>query len=185
MPSVRQVSVVLLIALSLASCRRDPNVAKKQYLESGNKYMERKRYKEAAIQYQNAVKIDRKYGPAHYKLGLVYMKLTPPAIAFAIKEFRNSVELLENNQAYQEEYKDSMIRLADLDLGYLNKDKQALSDVEDYCDRLFKKDPNSFDAFRLTGDLNVTRASRRGRTRRAWRIPCSTRQWKTIARQMP
>ena len=157
MPFFRRASAVFLVALTLVSCRRDPNVAKKQYLESGNKYFDHGRYKNAAIQYQNAVKIDRKYGPAYYKLGLVYLKIKPPQYNLAIHQFRRAVELLAGNQAYQDEYKDSMIQLAELDLAFLYKDKTALKDVEDYCGRLFKRDPNSFDGFRLSGELNYAK----------------------------
>lgn len=150
--------MVVLVALTLVSCRRDPNVAKKQYLESGNKYFDHGRYKNAAIQYQNAIKNDRKYGPAYYKLGMVYLKIKPPQLNLAIHQFRRAVELLKGNQAYQEEYKDSMIQLGQLDLVYLaNRDKSVLSDVESYCNELFKKDANSFDGFRLSGDLNYTK----------------------------
>src|SRR5580698_3542176 len=99
MPFFRRSSIVLLLALTLVSCKRDPNVAKKQYLESGNKYFEHARYKNAAIQYQNAIKIDRKYGPAYYKLGMVYMKMSPPQPGTAIRHFRRAVEVLEGNQA--------------------------------------------------------------------------------------
>ena len=156
MPFFRQVTVVVLLALTLVSCRRDPNVAKKQYLESGNKYMDRGRLKEAAIQYQNAVKIDPKYGPAYYKLGLLYLKSNN--VGFAWQEFRRAVELLENNQAYQEEYKDAIIHTADIDLIAFYKQKDALDDVElKYIPALFKKDPNSFDGFRLSGHLNLVK----------------------------
>ena len=158
MPLFRKALIVLLFALSLVSCRRDPNVAKKQYLESGNKYFEHERYKNAAIQYQNAIKIDRKYGPAYYKLGVTYLKMKPPQFGTAIHHFRRAVELLEGNQAYQEEFKDAMVQLAQLDLAFLSKDKTVMDqDVPEYCDKLFKKDPNSFDGFRLTGDLNFTK----------------------------
>jgi tetratricopeptide (TPR) repeat protein len=159
MLSFRLVTTVSLIALTLASCARDPNVAKKKYLDSGNRYMDRGRLKEAAIQYQNAVKIDPKYGPAHYKLAKVYMAVKPPQIGAAIEQFRRAKELLKGNQAYQEEYKDSMVQLSDLYLFFLPKDKELLDDVQTYCDELFKKDPNSFDGFRLSGDLSYTRAS--------------------------
>lgn len=167
MPFFRQVTVVVLLALTLVSCRRDPNVAKKQYLESGNKYMDRGRLKEAAIQYQNAVKIDPKYGPAYYKLGLLYLKSGNPG--FALRNFHRAVELLETNQAYQEEYKDAMIQAADIDLIALYKDKAALDEVggtleeggkpgtDGYIQKLLKKDPNSFDAFRLSGHLNFVK----------------------------
>lgn len=61
MLSLRSVALVVLAAMTLVSCRRDPATAKKQYLESGNKYFERGRYKEALIQYGNALKIDPKF----------------------------------------------------------------------------------------------------------------------------
>ena len=159
MPSFRRVSIILLTALTLVSCRRDPNVAKKQYLESGNKYMDRGLFRQAGIQYQNAVKLDPKYGPAHYKLALMYMKIKPTQVSLAIREFRRAVELLKDNQAYQEEYKDSMVELAELDLVFLAKeDKTVLKDVEEYCNRLFAKDPNSWDGFRLSGDRDYFEA---------------------------
>jgi tetratricopeptide (TPR) repeat protein len=158
MPSFRQIAIVLLTSLTLVSCRRDPNTAKKQYLESGNKYFDRGRYKEAVIQYQNAVKIDPKFGPVRYKLGLVYLKAKPAQIAQAVKSFRVAVELLKDNPAYQEEYKDSLVHLCDLYLYFAKGDKQAMDDVEGYIRILFKKDPNSFDANRLSGDLNFRRA---------------------------
>ncbi len=154
----RSASIVFLLALTLVSCKRDPNVAKKQYLESGNKYFEHQRYKNAAIQYQNAIKIDRKYGPAYYKLGMVYMKMSPPQFANALHHFRRAVEVLEGNQAYQEEFKESMIQLAELDLAFLPRDKSIVEiDVPKYIDTLLKKDPNSFDGYRLTGDLNYVK----------------------------
>ena len=157
MPSFRQVTIVLLTALTLVSCRRDPNTAKKQYLESGNKYFDRGRYKEAAIQYQNAVKIDPRYGAAHYKLGLVYLKSKPAQVAMSVKAFRRAAELLKDNQAYQEEYRQSLIHLSELYMLF-SKDTQSLEEVDGYCDVLLKKDPNSFDGHRLSGDLNFVRA---------------------------
>src|ERR1035438_8850571 len=154
MPSFRQATIVLLIALTMVSCRRDPATAKKRYLESGNSYLDKGRFRKAAIQYQNAIKIDPKYGPAHYKLGGVYLNVKPAAYSLAVKEYRIAVELLKGNQAYQEEYKQSMIRLSEILLAYAPKDDQTILNVKDYCEQLFKKDPNSFDGFRLTGELN-------------------------------
>lgn len=121
--SFRRGLMALVVSLTLVSCRRDPNVAKRKYFESGNAFMEHDKLKNAAIQYQNSVKIDPKFGPAHYKLGIVYMKINPPQAALAVKEYRRAVELLKGNQAYQEEYKDSMVRLAELELKFLSKDK--------------------------------------------------------------
>ena len=37
---------IALAALALVSCSRDPNVLKQKYLQSGNKYYEKGKYKE-------------------------------------------------------------------------------------------------------------------------------------------
>jgi Tfp pilus assembly protein PilF len=67
--------MVLAAVLSLVSCSRDPNVVKRRYLDSGNKYYDRGKFKEASIMYRNALQKDLRYGAAHYKLGLTYVRL--------------------------------------------------------------------------------------------------------------
>jgi tetratricopeptide (TPR) repeat protein len=155
MLSFRHLTIVVLTALTLVSCRRDPVTAKKHYVESGNSYYDHGQYKAALIQYQNAIKIDPKFGLARYKLGLVYIKLKPPLVAQAVQELQRAVTLLKDDQAYQEEYKMS---LSELYLVFAPKDQHFQEEVENNCATLFKKDPNSFDAFRMTGDLNYVRA---------------------------
>lgn len=147
-----------MVALTLASCRRDPATAKKHYVESGDKYAERGGFKFAVIQYQNAVKIDPKYGIAHYKLAGVYMKVTPPAPGQAEREYRRAIELLKDNQAYQHEYTDSLVQLSQLEIYFQHNDKQIMEDVKTYCAELLQRDPNSFDGLRLSGDYNHVKA---------------------------
>jgi len=50
--------VCFLIAALFMGCSRDPNVRKQKYLESGDRYFAKGRYREAAIQYSNAVQVD-------------------------------------------------------------------------------------------------------------------------------
>jgi len=69
--------VLVLAGLALVSCSRDPNVAKKRYLENGNKYFARGKFKEASIMYRNALQKDLQYGPAYYHLALTDLKLGP------------------------------------------------------------------------------------------------------------
>ena len=40
------------------SCSKDPDVAKQKYFASGNRYFEQKKYREAIIEYRNAVNLD-------------------------------------------------------------------------------------------------------------------------------
>jgi len=155
---IRAIVIVPMALMALVSCSRDPNSAKKHYLESGDRYYAKGRYKEAAIQYSNALKIDQRFGPAHYKLALADMNKTPrPDLGGALKSLRRAVELLKGNNAYQAEYLDSMVKLSEIYLAYL-PDKQSLEDVDSYCDILLKRDPKSFDGHRLRGDLDFQRA---------------------------
>ena len=55
---VARVSAVVAVSLALvftAGCSRDPNVRKQKYLESGKRYEAAGKYKEAAVQFLNAL----------------------------------------------------------------------------------------------------------------------------------
>ena len=45
---------LVLVAGLLVGCARDPNVRKQRYLESGEQYLQQEKYREAAVQFQNA-----------------------------------------------------------------------------------------------------------------------------------
>src|SRR5947207_787828 len=72
---------LLIITITLAGCSRDPNVLKKRYLDSGNKFFDRGKFKEARIMYLDALQKDQRYGPAYYRLGLTTLKTGPLAQA--------------------------------------------------------------------------------------------------------
>src|SRR5580704_7164039 len=98
--------VVILAALTLASCSRDPNAAKKRYLENWNKYFAKGKYKEASIMYRNALQKDQRYGTAYYHLALTDLKLG--RIPNALAELRRAIELTPKGQP---DHLDSEIRL--------------------------------------------------------------------------
>ena len=72
---LRLALTVVLIATVSVGCSRDPNVRKQKYYESGQRYFDKGQYREAAIQYKNAIQIDSTYGNAHYQLALALLKL--------------------------------------------------------------------------------------------------------------
>jgi tetratricopeptide (TPR) repeat protein len=145
--------VVLLSVLAFVSCNRDPNVAKRRYLENGNKYFDPGKYKEARIMYRNALQKDLRYGPAHYRLALAEIKLgmTPQAVG----SLRRAVDLLP---ADQPDHWDAVVRLAEIYLA-VTREKQYLDEVEGFTRSLLKRDPNSFDGHRLNADLAYSRAT--------------------------
>ena len=50
--------VLVLAAASAAACSTDPEVAKREYLASGDRYAAEKKYPEAIVQYLNSVQQD-------------------------------------------------------------------------------------------------------------------------------
>jgi tetratricopeptide (TPR) repeat protein len=139
--------------LALVSCSRDPNVAKRRYLESGNKYFDKGKFKEARIMYLNAKAKDQRWGPAYYKLGLTALKLG--SLTEAVNAFRRAVELLPATEA---DHWDAAVKLSEIYLAVAHE-KTYLDEVEGYCNALLKRDPNSYDGHRLTGDLDFARAT--------------------------
>jgi len=61
-------SLVLSAAVLLSSCSADPQKAKAKYLANGQKYMKKKQYASAVIEYRNALKIDPRFVDAYYQL---------------------------------------------------------------------------------------------------------------------
>jgi hypothetical protein len=51
-----------------------------------------------------------------------------------------------------------VVKLSEIYLG-ATREKAYLDEVEGYCNALLKRDPNSYDGHRLTGDLDYVRAT--------------------------
>lgn len=149
-----RVFVVVLTAIALASCSRDPNVVKQRYLESGDKYYARGKYREASIMYRNSLAKDALFGPAHYKLGLAELKLG--RLRQAVAGLRRAVERIPSTEP---EYWDAAVKLADIYVA-VSQDRQHLSEAEDIARRLLGRDPESYDGHRLTADLAFVEAKR-------------------------
>src|ERR1700677_1691260 len=134
------VNRVAAIALSLslaftAGCNRDPNVRKQKYLESGKRYEASGKNKEAAIQFSNALKVDKNYADAHYELAKVYMKMG--SLMPAYSELIRTVDLAPNNL-------DARIALGDMLLAGHASDRAAVQ-----ANAVLGINPNDADAYAL------------------------------------
>ena len=138
------VAVPLLVVL--AACTRDPKEIARKYVETGNKYFEKGKYKEASIMYRNALKRNQRDAQAHYRLGLV--QLQQHALADARRSFLRATDIDHNNM-------DALAKLGDIDMAIFTYDpvnyKAYLSDVKDVTKKLLDKDPKSYDGLRLAG----------------------------------
>ncbi len=157
---MRSMKIIPMIAavLMLVSCNRDPSVAKQRYLESGNKYFERGKYKEARIFYKDSIQKDPRFGPAYYKLGLTAMKIAETngsAVNEAVQAFRRAVELLKPEDP---DHWNAAVKLAEIYLLAGANQKEFMSEVDKTVAGLLERDPNSWDGYRLRGDVNFKRA---------------------------
>ncbi|MGQ9919088.1 MAG: tetratricopeptide repeat protein, partial [Bryobacteraceae bacterium] len=139
------------LMLVAASCGRDPEKAKRRYLENGNRYAQQGKFKEAIIMYRNALKRDPRFGEAYLRLGDAEMRRGMPAQAVAA--YRRAVELYPDPE-------EPAGKLADIYLAaYVlspRKDPALLREVEELASSLAAKNPNSYQSLRLRAFFHLT-----------------------------
>jgi tetratricopeptide (TPR) repeat protein len=140
-----------LVAVSLISCNRDPNYLKQKYLQSGIKYFDGGRYKEASIMFRKSIEADRKFGPAYYRLALTDLK--QGLVPNAVPAFRRAHELLKPGT---EEANDTDLKLSEIMIiaaQAQENNEQILKEVQQNVDGLLKRNPRSWEGHKLSGDL--------------------------------
>jgi tetratricopeptide (TPR) repeat protein len=138
--ALRLLLVGFLIPVLFAGCNRDPNVRKQKFLESGNRYRDQGKIREAAIQYANALQLDPRFGEAHYQLGEAYLKLKDYNRAYA--ELSRTVDLTPDNYPARVDLADLLISSRNRD-GSLNPDH--LKQARTHLDFLREKQPDNPD----------------------------------------
>jgi tetratricopeptide (TPR) repeat protein len=91
----RWLIVLLLAAATSWACSRTA----KSYYDSGNQYYDQKKYKEAIVEYRNAIRKDLKFGEAHYRLAESLNQTGDLNGAF--KEYQYAADLLPANKEAQ------------------------------------------------------------------------------------
>jgi tetratricopeptide (TPR) repeat protein len=149
--TVRLFFVGFLTAALFTGCSRDPNVRKQKYLESGDRYFAKAKYREAAIQYSNALQVDSRFAAAHYQLGETYLKLGETTRAF--QELSRTVELAPDNYR-------AHIDLANLLVAARNPDGSPNNDyikqARTHLDLLREKQPQNPEVFQAWADYDST-----------------------------
>ena len=139
--------VMLFAAVALlAGCHGDPNVRKQKYLESGKRYSAEGKYQEAAIQFSNALKIDKSYPDAHYELAQTYVHLGQFSAAYG--ELVRTVALQPTN------YK------ARIDLGNLLLAGGKTDDAQAQANAVMAAQPNNPDVHAMLGAIAAKRGQK-------------------------
>jgi tetratricopeptide (TPR) repeat protein len=127
------VAAVCVLGALLTGCSHDPNVRKQKYLESGQRYFDKGQYREAEIQFENAIQVDSRFADAHYKLALAAMKLQQWPTAYQ--------ELLTTVQLQPEHY------AAHLDMANLLILNHQFNDAKQHLDVLAQNQPDNPDVY--------------------------------------
>ncbi len=121
-----------LLVAALGGCSRNPQVVKQKYLDKGKAYAEKGKCAEAEIEFQNAIQIDSQFEPAHYQLGLCYLK--EGVFQRAYLELARAVQISPGDLKAQ-------IELADLLLA-----GRKPADARDHAELVLKSDPQNVQA---------------------------------------
>ena len=141
-------SLLLCLSLLFTSCNSDPETAKKKYVDSGNKYYDRGKSKEALIMYRKALQVDAKYGEAYYRSGMAQLKMQ--RYGEALRSFQRAVELQPKNLEAHVALSDLLIALYTSDP---KRPRVALDELKSLADKAAANFPESSQRARLDGYL--------------------------------
>jgi tetratricopeptide (TPR) repeat protein len=132
--------IMLLLSFALLDgCHRDPNVRKHKYLESGERYSAQGKDKEAAIQFSNALKIDKNFADAYYARSKVYLHMGEFSAAYA--DLQWTVNLQPANVK------------ARLDLGSLLLAANKINEAQAQAAAVLALQPNNADLHALLSNI--------------------------------
>ncbi len=126
---------LLLASLLWAGCSRDPKAREAAFVEKARGYMAQKDYGRAALQLDNAIKLDSNDAQAWYQLGLAYLGLNDTGNA--VPALRKATQLDPHLAAAQ-------LRLSELEVR--TKQPEVLQDAISRLDLVLAGDANDPEA---------------------------------------
>ncbi len=143
-------ALCLPLLVCLAACTRDPKEVAKKYVETGNKYYDKGKFKEASIMYRRALQKDMRNADAYYRLGLVDLK--QGMMGEAQRSFLRATDINKTNA-------DALAKLGDIDLYIFMHDPQTykgyMTDLKEVARKLLALNPKSYDGLRLSGFVSL------------------------------
>ncbi len=114
---------------------------KQKYFESGQRYFQKEKYREAAIQFANALQVDARFVDAHYRLAQAYMKL---------QNWNSAYDELDRTIQLDPDYTDAHIDMANLLL--LSNDYKS---AQEHIDAVLTKNHNNASAHVAEANLKA------------------------------
>lgn len=95
----RALTIAALVIAVTTACSVDQDTKKRQFVAAGDSFASQKEFKEALVEYRNAVQIDPMFGEARLKLAGAYEQVGDGASA--LNEYVRAADLLPNDVALQ------------------------------------------------------------------------------------
>jgi cellulose synthase operon protein C len=92
-------AAVIVVATAFAACSKDPEAQKQRFMASGDRYVSEGKFREAVIDYKNAVQADPVSGQARAKLAAAYEKIGDGSSA--LSEYVRAADLLPDDVGLQ------------------------------------------------------------------------------------
>jgi tetratricopeptide (TPR) repeat protein len=134
-------ALIAVVLTGATGCKGNPETAKKKYLESGLKYVDKKQYDAAVIQFKKALQVDPNFADAHYQLGMTYLRQ-------GNDQQHVQAGFLELRAAANKDPKNLKARL---EMGNLLWASRRYKDAEEQANKVIEADPNNADAYSLLG----------------------------------
>ena len=96
--SLKVLPLVVLLAVA-AACAKDPEAAKLEYTQSGDRFVADNKLAEAVVQYRNALQIDPGSGDVRFKLAQVYARQGD--LRNATQEYQRAAEAMPDSAEVQ------------------------------------------------------------------------------------
>jgi tetratricopeptide (TPR) repeat protein len=126
--SFQFVSCAVMLPVIFSACSGNPQVRRQKYFLSGQRYFEKAKYAEAAIEFVNAAKVDPNYAEAHHQLAETYLRLQKPE--GALQELGRTIQLQPDDYEARVELANLLI------LGH------NLAEAREHVDFLLKQRPS-------------------------------------------
>ncbi len=131
-------ATLILCALIVAGCARDPEERRQRHFDAANRHVEQKAYQEAVIEYRKALQAAPRFGEGHYRLAEAYA--AAGEATKALREFVVAADLLPARVDVQLAAGNALLLAGDFD-----RAKQR-------AERALATDARNIDAFLLLGN---------------------------------
>jgi tetratricopeptide (TPR) repeat protein len=128
----RKIALAAALLACCFGCTQDPKARTQKFFDSGMHYEQKSKYPEAAIQFQNAIQIDKNFAAAHYQLARVLLQQGLWSNAY--RELLTTIDLQPQNWDAQQD-------LANLLFG-----AHQFQQAKDRAQAILKDNPNYLNA---------------------------------------